>query len=69
MKHPASLKIVGIAVVLVPYRDCHVPRYHDWMQDAEILRLTGSEPLSLEEEFGMQKKWTEDPDSKSQIML
>lgn len=63
MKHDVGLKIFGERVVLVPYRREHVAKYHDWMGDAEILHLTGSERLTLQEEFEMQKTWEEDADS------
>lgn len=39
-------------------------RYHSWMQCPELQRLTASEPLTLDEEFEMQKAWANDEDSK-----
>jgi hypothetical protein len=36
------------------------------MKSAELLELTASEPLTLEEEFDMQKKWHLDTDSRLQ---
>jgi hypothetical protein len=50
-------------VVLVPYSPHHVPKYHGWMQDPVLRFQTGSEPLSLEEEYEMQRKWLTDKDS------
>mmetsp|Transcript_76196 Transcript_76196/g.176777 ORF Transcript_76196/g.176777 Transcript_76196/m.176777 type:complete len:195 (-) Transcript_76196:80-664(-) len=55
--------------ILVPYEASMVPTYHQWMLDPELLELTGSEPLSLEEEFQMQASWHEDPDKLSFILL
>jgi RimJ/RimL family protein N-acetyltransferase len=48
-------------LVLHPYTLSMVPKYHAWMQDEELLRLTGSEPLSLEEEMANQESWVTDP--------
>lgn len=48
--------IKGDKVVLVPYREEHVEKYHQWMSDPRLLTLTASEPLTLEEEYEMQSK-------------
>ena len=61
--------IQGSRVVLVPYRQEHVVKYHEWMKSEELQELTGSEPLSLEEEFRMQQTWREDPDKCTFIVL
>uniref|UniRef100_A0A8C4WVQ9 N-acetyltransferase domain-containing protein n=1 Tax=Eptatretus burgeri TaxID=7764 RepID=A0A8C4WVQ9_EPTBU len=37
-------------------------RYHGWMQDLDLLRLTASEPLSLTEEYKLQQAWCDDED-------
>ena len=42
-----------------------VVRHHRWMEDPILRFQTGSEPLSLEEEYKMQLKWQQDEDSKS----
>ncbi|KAL1958721.1 hypothetical protein VTO42DRAFT_3840 [Malbranchea cinnamomea] len=49
-------------VLLVPYCSHHVPRYHEWMKDPEIQIATASEPLTLEEEYSMQRSWRYDAD-------
>jgi RimJ/RimL family protein N-acetyltransferase len=49
-------------ILLVPYEPLHVPTYHTWMLDDALQRATASEPLSLEEEYAMQKSWREDGD-------
>ena len=53
--------LLGSRVTLLPYMRAHVPQYHAWMCDAELLRLTASEPLSLAEEFENQQSWLLDP--------
>lgn len=56
--------LLGKKVVLVPYTSEHVPRYHEWMKSEELQRLTASEPLTLEQEYAMQRSWREDADSE-----
>lgn len=63
----ASLE--GERVMLVPYTAAHVPKYHEWMQDPALLEATGSEPLSLDQEFQMQRSWTLDPLKQTFIIL
>uniref|UniRef100_A0A7S3VKR6 N-acetyltransferase domain-containing protein n=1 Tax=Dunaliella tertiolecta TaxID=3047 RepID=A0A7S3VKR6_DUNTE len=64
-----DIVIQGDACILVPYLECHVPRYHSWMQSPELQEATASEPLSLEEEYAMQKSWKEDADKLTFIIL
>ncbi|CAA6659176.1 unnamed protein product [Spirodela intermedia] len=59
----------GEKVVLVPYMREHVPRYHEWMQDPALLQATGSEPLTLEEEYQMHLSWISDPSKHTFIVL
>ena len=61
MRENAATHIIGQRVRLVPYLPEHVETYHGWMQDEEMLRLTGSEPLTLEEEQHNQQSWLQDP--------
>ncbi|KAJ7143127.1 GNAT domain-containing protein [Mycena crocata] len=68
MKINENTVLVGKKVVLVPYLPEHVPKYHTWMQDEELRELTASEPLSLEEEFKMQRKWHLDNDKLTFIV-
>ncbi|XP_072935710.1 alpha/beta-tubulin-N-acetyltransferase 9 [Epargyreus clarus] len=69
MKINANIKIIGQNVILVPYRECHVSKYHKWMTSEELLKLTGSEPLTLDQEYDMQRKWREDDDKCTFIIL
>ncbi|CAL9222489.1 unnamed protein product [Arabidopsis halleri] len=64
-----KVTLEGKRVVLVPYMAEHVPKYHQWMQDSALLEATGSEPLSLEQEYEMQLSWTQDPNKRTFIVL
>jgi hypothetical protein len=56
-----GVSLEGEKVILVPYMEAHVPKYHHWMQDPFLLQATGSELLSLQDEYQMQLSWTQDP--------
>ncbi|KAF9611229.1 hypothetical protein IFM89_027779 [Coptis chinensis] len=64
-----SLSIEGEKVILVPYMKQHVPKYHDWMQDPDLLQATASEPLTLDQEYQMHHSWTQDPNKYTFIIL
>ena len=51
MRLNENTKITTPNFTLVPYKPIHVPKYHNWMKEPEMLELTASEPLSLEEEY------------------
>ncbi|XP_040924608.1 N-acetyltransferase 9 isoform X2 [Betta splendens] len=59
----------GNKVALVPYNAEHVPRYHEWMKSPELQQLTASEPLTLDQEYSMQKSWRDDEDKCTFIIL
>jgi RimJ/RimL family protein N-acetyltransferase len=61
--------LVGSSIILVPYRQEHVKKYHEWMLDPVLLEATASEPLSLEEEYENQESWREDPAKCTFIVL
>lgn len=42
-------------------------RYHGWMKSPELQQLTASEPLTLEQEYLMQKSWRQDDDSEPHL--
>ncbi|XP_050665895.1 alpha/beta-tubulin-N-acetyltransferase 9 isoform X2 [Leptidea sinapis] len=65
----SNLKIVSRNIILVPYTPLHVIKYHNWMKSKELQNLTASEPLSLSEEYEMQKSWKEDDDKCTFIIL
>ncbi|GFT80997.1 n-acetyltransferase 9-like protein [Nephila pilipes] len=69
MKINYCTKIVGERIILVPYKKKHVDKYHLWMQSPELLDLTASEPLTLEQEYQMQNSWFEDDDKCTFIIL
>jgi len=59
----------GDRCVLVPYGVDHVPTYHAWMQQQEMLDATASERLTLEQEYANQISWTQDPHKLTFIIL
>ncbi|XP_055379831.1 alpha/beta-tubulin-N-acetyltransferase 9 isoform X1 [Condylostylus longicornis] len=69
MKLNENVKIIGRKVLLIPYEEKHVEKYHNWMKSAELQILTASEPLSLEEEYAMQKSWRNDEDKCTFLIL
>ncbi|TYZ58487.1 hypothetical protein PybrP1_004192 [[Pythium] brassicae (nom. inval.)] len=60
---------VGRHVTLVPYEKEHVAKYHEWMKDPWLQEMTASEPLSMEEEYEMQRSWREDEKKCTFIVL
>ncbi|KAB2612223.1 N-acetyltransferase 9-like protein [Pyrus ussuriensis x Pyrus communis] len=64
-----KVSLEGGRVMLVPYMKEHVPKYHDWMKDPALLQATGSEPLTLDQEYQMQLTWTQDPNKQTFIVL
>lgn len=64
-----NTSITGDLVVLIPYKRCLVEKYHSWMQDPILLEATASEPLSIEEEYDMQKLWRHDVKKCTFIVL
>ncbi|CAF4757442.1 unnamed protein product, partial [Rotaria sp. Silwood2] len=61
--------LVGQTILLVPYKKHHVKKYHTWMENEEILELTASSPLSIDEEYEMQQTWLDDKDKCTFIVL
>ncbi|CAG5121663.1 unnamed protein product [Candidula unifasciata] len=69
MKENRAIRVWGSRVLLVPYEAHHVMKYHSWMESEELRELTASERLSLEEEYDMQRKWRQDSDKCTFIIL
>ncbi|KAL2585663.1 hypothetical protein AAZV13_13G009900 [Glycine max] len=63
MGEKGCVSLEGKKVILVPYMEAHVPKYHEWMKDPSLLQATGSEPLTLQQEYTMQLSWSQDPNS------
>ncbi|XP_048435199.1 N-acetyltransferase 9-like protein isoform X2 [Pyrus x bretschneideri] len=68
-REKARVSLEGGRVILVPYMNEHVPKYHEWMKDPALLQATGSEPLTLDQEYQMQLTWTQDPNKQTFIVL
>ncbi|KAK9091913.1 hypothetical protein Syun_026824 [Stephania yunnanensis] len=68
-KKMKSVSLEGEKVILVPYMKQHVPKYHTWMQDPSLLQATGSEPLSMDQEYQMHQSWSQDPSKHTFIVL
>jgi RimJ/RimL family protein N-acetyltransferase len=64
----ATQAISTSKVLLVPYSSHHVPTYHAWMQDADLQAATASEPLTMDEEYDMQRSWRTDNDKLTFIV-
>ncbi|KAJ1940123.1 N-acetyltransferase 9, partial [Kickxella alabastrina] len=62
MRNNEHLAIIGSQVILVPYEKEHVLKYHEWMESPFLQEMTGSEPLSIDEEYAMQETWRNDTD-------
>ncbi|KAJ1663366.1 hypothetical protein IW140_001916 [Coemansia sp. RSA 1813] len=69
MRANKNLVIIGKQVVLVPYEKEHVPKYHEWMKSPFLQEMTGSEPLTIDEEYEMQQSWRNDDDKCTFIIL
>ncbi|GJJ76036.1 hypothetical protein EMPS_08395 [Entomortierella parvispora] len=69
MRANERIALVGHKCVLVPYLKSHVEHYNKWMQSPELLEMTASEPLTLEEEYEMQESWRVDENKCTFIIL
>ena len=69
MRANQNVTIQHGSTILAPYQKQFVEQYHEWMQDKELLKLTKSEPLTLQEEYDMQEKWMADDDKLTFIIF
>ncbi|CAJ0947189.1 unnamed protein product, partial [Mesorhabditis belari] len=69
MRINQETKIEGDGIGLYPYQARFVDNYNKWMQDEELQAATCSEPLTIEEEYEMQRKWAEDEDKLTFIIV
>uniref|UniRef100_A0A7N0VAQ5 N-acetyltransferase domain-containing protein n=1 Tax=Kalanchoe fedtschenkoi TaxID=63787 RepID=A0A7N0VAQ5_KALFE len=65
----SGVSLEGKRVIMVAYMRNHVPKYHDWMQSPQLLEATGSEPLTLDQEYQMQLSWLQYPRKQTFIVL
>ncbi|GMI60905.1 hypothetical protein ScalyP_jg2170 [Parmales sp. scaly parma] len=56
-------------ITLVPYLPIHVPTYHKWLSDPVLQEMTGSEPLSMAEEYEMCYSWQVDESKFTSIIV
>ncbi|KAK5173689.1 uncharacterized protein LTR77_002370 [Saxophila tyrrhenica] len=68
MKLNARTALSTPTTLLVPYTPLHVPTYHEWMQSPDLRLATASDPLTLSEEYAMQRSWRLDPDKLTFII-
>uniref|UniRef100_A0A1I7Z211 N-acetyltransferase 9-like protein n=1 Tax=Steinernema glaseri TaxID=37863 RepID=A0A1I7Z211_9BILA len=61
--------LIGQRVILVPYEEKHVDKYHKWMESEELREMTASERLTREQEYEMQRSWREDEDKCTFIVV
>jgi RimJ/RimL family protein N-acetyltransferase len=62
MRQNDGVTIEGKTCSLVPYIREHVAEYHSWfVEDPELLELTCSELLSIDEEYENCDSWRNDP--------
>eukprot|EP01064_Diplonema_japonicum_P018695 TRINITY_DN27395_c0_g1_i1.p1 TRINITY_DN27395_c0_g1~~TRINITY_DN27395_c0_g1_i1.p1 ORF type:complete len:195 (+),score=55.56 TRINITY_DN27395_c0_g1_i1:44-586(+) len=64
-----NVRITSEGLTLVPYTKDYVETYHKWMTRPDLLELTCSEPLTLEEEERNQKEWLESGDKMTFIII
>ena len=62
MRINAETAVCTSRILLIPYEEHHVITYHQWMESPELQGLTASEPLTLDQEYAMQRSWRVDAD-------